>query len=33
MTQDLFGFPVELAAPRNFGFILNYGEPFAVWEQ
>lgn len=33
MTQDLFGFPVELAAPRNFDFILNYGEPFAVWEQ
>ena len=33
MIQDIWGFPVELAAPRNFDFILNYGRPFALWPQ
>lgn len=33
MTQDIFGVPVELAAPRRFDFILNYGDPFAVFTQ
>lgn len=33
MSQEIFGFPVELAAPRDFDFILNYGTPFALWTQ
>ena len=33
MTWDIFGVPVALDTPRDFDFILNYGEPFAVWAQ
>ena len=33
MIQDVFGLPVNLAAPFDFSFLGRYGRPFCVFDQ